>query len=369
MNPVKYQKKITSISVFLSSFIFLLSMEFIYSPGASGQYNFYILILVNAVFLGIALFNRGLVRVHRGDFLYFGAALLVSLYKFNSVSVSYGLFLMAAWFIQRMRFYHVKQLHIALILVSAVKTLVELVFLRKAVRAEGFMATSATIFSVIMCISIYYLMTHLSAKKKVRFREYVCVAFALICIYLSESRSSILAAAGIMAYCISSAMLMKKGKNRAASVALYLFLAFVAVTLALEYFSFDRFMTQRGNAQDSTNTRMSLILLFGRQLLENPVMLFIGKGGGYTVQTANIPLHQDVLMVLCEYGLVGLIGVYLMLFRKRKMDMVYWAIFLLGTFHNIMTCPIAFIIFFATIRSKDFEGEKNGSACRTLPRK
>lgn len=361
-------KKISSISAFLSVFIFLLSMEFIYSPQASGQYNFYILTLVNLVFLCLALLNRKLVRLHKEDFLYFCAAFVISVYKFNSISVSYGMFLMVAWFIRRMPFFHIKQLHIALIIVSALKTLVEHVFSHMAVRAAGFMATSATIFSVIMCISIYYLLTNLSAKKKTRIREYVYVAMALVCIYLSESRSSILAAAGIAAYCVSSDMLTKKGKNRAASVALYLFLAFVAVCVALEYFNFDRFMTSRGNAQDSTNTRLSLIITFGRQLLEDPLMLFIGKGGGYTVQTIHIPLHQDVLMVLSEYGVVGLIVTYLMLFRKAKMNLVYWAIFLLGTFHNIMTCPIAFIIFFATIQSRNIEGEKNGAIHRAARR-
>ena len=61
-----------------------------------------------------------------------------------------------------------------------------------------------------------------------------------------------------------------------------------------------------------------------------------------------MPLHQDILMILCEYGIIGMIYIYVFFVRKIKINIVLVPMVILFSFHNIVLAPFVACLFIIT---------------------
>jgi hypothetical protein len=129
-------------------------------------------------------------------------------------------------------------------------------------------------------------------------------------------------------------------------------------------------LIQRENGNASTLTRMGLYQLAINQTISSPQALFFGSGGGYTRNlislakgiSSQLPLHQDILMIVCEYGIFGSIALYYSFLRKRKWKWYWWFILIVGTFYNVVISPICLLLTFITANSE----RQNSEGIRTI---
>ena len=356
ISALHFKKKLRftrySLSMWLTqAMIFLVSMEFMYSPG-SGTYNIYLLMLLSA-FLPIVYIGglSGSFRLKRSDLLCLIMIVWLVFWGSGTEPIRYGMAFFVIWMLRRFPFRSMRTFHVLLVVVGAVRTIL-MYASSPHLRAVGFYTGSPTLFSMSMCISIYYLCNSYYRKPK----DWIYCIIAFVCILLTESRSTILAAVGIMAYALLESFLRKNQKQLPIAVAIIGCVAFLALLVAADLFDFNSFMTSRDNAQDSLLTRTGMISRFLTELSNDFSMLMIGRGGGYTLSRLNIgtghlPLHQDILMMVCEYGLIGTVLLVYAFFKNSKMDIVMWALLIVGTFHNFVICTIVILQFISTMEA------------------
>ena len=119
----------------------------------------------------------------------------------------------------------------------------------------------------------------------------------------------------------------------------------------------------RDNRSESTNTRIYYYELFFDLLKNNSKMVFIGNGAGYVTKyisnliTTNlyVPLHQDFLMFICEYGLIGCGFMYVFFIKKLKMNWLLWLTLFLCSFHNFILSPSLVCLFILTNNSLNYQ--------------
>ena len=172
-------------------------------------------------------------------------------------------------------------------------------------------------------------------------------------IYLSESSSALLCAVGLIFYKILINFInYRKEKNEIINKTRFLKILILIGGLITAYFLFthlEEFLSiiPRSNRDASTLTRTNYLNLFIDQLKQNKDMFLIGRGGGYTqffiknlIGTSIFyPLHQDILMLICEYGVLGLIYLYVLYLKDLKLNWIIWIVILLCSFHNLILSP------------------------------
>lgn len=343
--------------------LFLISMEFLYSPG-SGTYNAVILVLLCGVLTGLRfVLGSGKLKIKRSDLMSFFLLIWIVLWGDKRESLRYAMTLYIIWLLTKLPMRDLRKLHIWLICIGTMCT-AYMLLTAPGQRAIGYFAGSPTLFSYSMCISIYYLLFSAGHRKK----DYILCAFAMLCIILTESRTTILAAAGIIGWSIARDYFSTFKKQLPIAIVIATAVALIGVIVFLRFFDVEQFMYGRGNARASSETRMGMIMRFVNQLRTDPVMLMIGKGGGYTVNLltvgdSHLPLHQDILMLVCEYGLLGFAAIVLLFFVPLQMNWLMWAILITGSFHNIIISPISILCFVTAVRSINQE-HKASTNCK-----
>ena len=103
----------------------------------------------------------------------------------------------------------------------------------------------------------------------------------------------------------------------------------------------------RDNRDASTLTRTKYLSYFINDFFSNILNILLGHGGGYTQNYISsvigegkfYPLHQDIIMILCEYGVVGFIYIYKVFISKLRLNWILLIVLILCSFHNIILSP------------------------------
>jgi len=95
---------------------------------------------------------------------------------------------------------------------------------------------------------------------------------------------------------------------------------------------------------DSGRTRFVLISYILSDIQNNPFTLLFGNGGGYVENLIGIksgtsgylPVHQDFVLILAEYGIVGILAIFFIFLKKHRAKFVFLFVFAACSFHNIV---------------------------------
>lgn len=228
-------------------------------------------------------------------------------------------------------------------------------------RVTGFLMSSPTLFSFIVLIALTYLIF----TDKTKFDIFLIIIGTWI-IYETGSRSTLL----VLLFFIVVFAFQKlyprinfqemKYKN---VIKYGLILILLVVLFVLGKNVLDGSLLGREAGHESTNTRLKFLLTGANYLLDNPLKLIFGSGAGFSYELISeltgkhIPIHFDLLAVLIDFGLPGLITMLLLpFFLVRSWSWQAWILLLLGSIHNLMLFPIglAFVILISNhLNTKD----------------
>lgn len=117
---------------------------------------------------------------------------------------------------------------------------------------------------------------------------------------------------------------------------------------------------------ESNQTRMGLYNFVFEQLKSDFRMIFIGKGGGYIERTIEnsfglsyyLPVHQDFLMILSEYGLIGLLSVLYAFLKGKRTKWLFIYLFIACSFHNIVLSSKIMVLMTIALQNIENENDK-----------
>ena len=348
MGRVNVKIRNKRINSLLQLLTLALCCEVFYSPG-SGAFNMYILPCVSAVVMLAILFTNVKMLTRGIDVLIWMFIIIwTMLWGTGKEPFRYAMTFVIIYAISGLYVGNMRRLHIVLIIVGAILSVQNILLDHD--RATGYML-SPTIYSLQTAISMYYLLENKQRKRHDLI--YCLVGFAMI--VLTFSRTNILAGGGILVYYYVKNLYLKSRKQLPiARIVLYSFVGCAAVVL-ISIIDIKSLMDIRSNAQDSTNTRMYWITLVLNQMAANHSSYLIGLGGGYAAGLlsagAYVPMHQDLMLFACEYGLVYFVLLFFQINKKYHLSLVEWALIIVGSFHNLFLSSVTVLLFFATIRS------------------
>jgi len=220
-------------------------------------------------------------------------------------------------------------------------------------RTTGFLSTSPTNFGFLLMIGIAII---IFSDKMTKF-DFLVILFSLLLIYRTYSRSIIFGALGVIAIRV---LIMSWNSRKVGHLKTGIIFLILACIL---YLVFPAISNIRADGGDSDNTRVFLIQGLWNRLLEIPVHIITGFGGGssysYTSSLVGrvLPPHFDLLVWIFDLGIVGgtlFMAAILALTRDHfKIICVY--LLVVGTVHNLLFFPQALFLIFLF-----WGGEDNG---------
>ena len=211
-------------------------------------------------------------------------------------------------------------------------------------RTTGFLSTSPTNFGFLLMIGIAII---IFSDKMTKF-DFLVILFSLLLIYRTYSRSIIFGALGVIAIRV---LIMSWNSRKVGHLKTGIIFLILACIL---YLVFPAISNIRADGGDSDNTRVFLIQGLWNRLLEIPVHIITGFGGGssysYTSSLVGrvLPPHFDLLVWIFDLGIVGgtlFMAAILALTRDHfKIICVY--LLVVGTVHNLLFFPQALFLIF-----------------------
>ena len=335
--------------VFSQISLFFLISEKIYNPTYfSGRYNQQITLIIFGISLVFLLMKK--VSLKKSDIVSIIMMVYIVLYGFCSESIRYGLIFFSLLIWSKIPVKNITVLHRTLVIEATFFSILDLS--RGYERVSGFSSGSPTLFSCALAISFTYFIF----KKRREKGDYI---FVLICVMLlvkTESSSTLILFVALILYKIGINMLKKFGCT---SFYMKLLIAIgVLFIFALVVLDLDALLGvfNRSNRDASTLTRLGLYEKFGEIFIKTPLSFLFGYGGGFTQKyiqaywgvSSHLPLHQDVLMLACEYGAFGMLMIVRYLIRRYNFNFIIIVILLLSTFHNIILAPTILLLLVIT---------------------
>ena len=356
LNPLEYT--VTPQALFctvFSLFIVLSFMERIYSPGkSSGTFNSAITLLY--VGFGVAIIAAHLksLRFDGFDLAAFVAVAYFAFHSYGQRSFLYATIVVGIYCFIKIRLSNLAIVHRLLVCLGL---LCCLAFCLGSSRWSGFFTSSAPVFALVMTCSVLYLLFSPQSGKI----DYVLAAIATAMIAMTQTRILLLAALVLWVGRFAKRRL-KSFENFLKAhkiIAAVLILAF-AVFIALNYEDILGLVSRDGG-DDSNRTRIKLMTGAISQWVATPFSLLFGNGGGYAMAytamanasyTGNLPVHQDILMLLCDYGVIGFAVFCLALYPAFKNWPWYcWLVLAVATFHNVFTTGATVLLMFMTFQA------------------
>ena len=271
------------------------------------------------------------------------------LFFLNTETIRYSLFFLICVLWNDVKISDIKVFHIIIIIFGFLCCMYQIS--NGITRPSGFL-NSPTIFSCMIALSITYLLF----EKNVNIFNYIFILIGIFEIYISESSSSLLIVFALILYKIFINFIISKKEKKADKMSdvkkkkILIFIGIASVIAGIYFVNNINALLsiiQRNNRDASTSTRIEFIMIFINQFIHSVKMFFIGNGGGYTqafiiknlVSSHHMPLHQDILMLLIEYGLLGFLYIYNFFIKKLKLNYILLIILILFSFHNIILCP------------------------------
>ena len=300
-----------------------------------------------------AVINR---KIKQRDYPVIILAIIVAVYAHSTEGIRYFLLIIALFTWAKFKYTSILLLARILVWFGLVTSVTQIK--NGLIRIEGFAHNSPPQFSCYMLICFVYLVIYYYNKafvEKVNRSELIKCRFILIeiaisifLIFLSGTRSTLLFAVAIGMFFVLCAFVQKSGFKQKKLFFFMIIIVAAILVLLLSNSVLDLYYSKLArNAtliSDSNRTRAALLGEVFGEIKRNPIMIIIGKGGGYVEQllksrygiTEYLPVHQDFVLILAEYGIVGLIALYCVLLKKHKAAFVFLMMFIPCSFHNIV---------------------------------
>ena len=353
-------KKPNGLEALIVIYLFLALCEFLYTRN-TGQWTKVVLAGFFAV--GVYAFFMERQKLKRLNVIQLMVAFGVLLWSVNSQGIRYFLTLTTVVFWARHRFGALEKLIKIMAWLGIVLAFVQ--FAQGMTRVTGFYANSPTQMACTMYLFECYLLIRMM-NTGVRPSTLLLCALCIIAIFLTETRSVLLAGAavfagyGIILFVDYSPIRSKKLLFVLAGLMLLLFLAVFAKPLI----SFVQSKFQRTNSSDSTNTRMFMYRTVLDIMRGDKAILLFGGKGGYThelfkgVKGQYIPVHQDFLLFAVEYGLVGLVVILTAFLWGKRTALYFFMVYGVGAFHNVILNPVFVILLAVTMADMERRGDR-----------
>lgn len=336
---------------FIATFI-MTFMEQIYSPeSGSGEYSFYIglIILATGAFLAVSNLKTNDFKINLKQLLSSAVILAIILiwhvpgYLYISVSYTVIFAIVLVWSFVKLDSYDFifDTLNIAgfIFVVGQINNGV--------LRPAGFLTTSATLFSFIQLVGIAY---NLYGRDRISLKTWLMLTSLLFQIIVTDSRSTLAGALLVISLYILQNLSYIFSNNKwirliftILMMSLMAMTAFILSDWLLKLF--DRGIT----GSQSTDTRMNIINYYISYIISGIRPFFVGGRAGMSqfIMTNYIfpgipfyPVHQDFIVLLTEYGLLGSLLVTKLLSTRIKFNLILILLLIIGSFHNLLLSPI-----------------------------
>ena len=336
--------------------ILLFMWERLYYPsGATANiYNIYVLVIACTVFAVVGWQRSPKVglRIRARELWVPLCLLFIGFHRWeSSVEVFRNvLTFILIWICGKITLGGMKTLHRILIVLGAVYSIFQMIAM-PGIRSVGFLIVSPTTFSYVLLIAVYALLFY----DDFSFVDAILVSLAVGNVFLTQSRSTLLM---VIILCVMRFVFGRMKKIRLSFSTMKnvsLILTFIMAVFAFEMFDLDN-LSIRENQMASTFSRTEYIMRVVRVIQNEWGMLFLGKGGGFSITLNSsismlgrqIPLHQDILMFVCDYGIIGTLFIYYVFIAKLQWSIIALGVFLVGTFHNFFNAPTVVLLFVLT---------------------
>lgn len=332
-----------------------LCLERIYMPGkTSGSFNGLIYGLFLVLAFGLLMLNMSKVSYGLRDLVFVFVAMYFLFWHYDSRSLQYAIIVLTVLFIGKLNIDDMLVLHRALV---GLGLIFSIVFCIGEERWSGFLNNSAPVFSLIMVTSMAYLLFHPNSKVI----DYCLALIALFLIFMTETRITLL---------VGLVLLVARFFNGPSKKIINFFirhklLLFIVLTIVVwfVFLNYDLLLSiiSRSNGDASSETRIGLMQGVCAQWLQSASSLIFGNKGGFAMHyvalldpaiSGNMPVHQDVLMLLCDYGCLGFL-LFVFAFSSFAMKWPWYAFLILAmaTFHNVFTAGVSFLLLILSFNS------------------
>lgn len=341
-------------AVVLQASLFLPNMEMLYAPNApSGSYGSYFLLM--ELLLALMAIGYSNISFTKKDLAKFIIVLILMAWSYSSLSIKYGLIFLAIALWDKIAICDMRNLHRSLIVAGIICALL---FGVQGQRLTGFMSYSAPMFAFTLCVSCAYLLFCDNRLLPSPFNAALVLLGAAM-IWLSETRVFMVAVAVLIIARVVFAIYYNRlipQQYKAIMITMLVIVIIAVVALNIETILQ---MIEREGGSASSETRASLISQILPEIIHSPLAVLFGHGGGFAesfcethaVGVSNLPLHQDFLSYIADYGLVGLIVIAVGFFSRIEWKWYLWLLLVLFSFHNILTGWTAFLLVYCTFQS------------------
>ena len=305
--------------------------------------------------------------IRRNDIYGFVLAILLMIYAQSSEGLRYGLLVISIITWSKFKYIITTAIHV-LVIIGFVSSLSQIT--NRMERIEGFCHGSPPQFAcymyvcfVFLAIYFYNMAKYPFSNRQRRYKTIVLMECAgcILLIFLTGTRSIFAAAVAIGIYYIICSITenIQRKQRKWTVVALLIAAGLIVMLFADKLISVFYDRTSRGglSVTGSDSTRMALLQMVISDMIKNPITFIIGHGGGYVEsfirQRLNIneyfPLHQDFILMLSEYGIVGLLLLFCTIIKKYKALMVLLVLFVPCSFHNIILNTRAMLLMFIIV--------------------
>jgi len=313
------------------------------------------IISVGIALFGIALCILKRIRFKKQDVNCVIVALIALVYSRSSEGIRYFLLLLSWIMWAKFQFNNLLNFVYILVLTMACYSVPQLV--QGVTRITGF-STSPPQAACVLLVCETYMMVYMANAGK----NWKSLLLSCLCIFLifeTGTRSNLVAGILVFAFfCLRVLLNNRKIKNNI-NVFWVVLLFSMAIMILLAPTLFPMILSKlgRGNATESTGTRIYIYKALFEQILQSPQNLLIGSKGGFVeiylkqILGTNeyFPGHQDYLVILCEYGLVGLVTVFYVFLKKHTGWLYFFLVFTVCSFHNIMLSGTTMMLMLITM--------------------
>lgn len=337
----------TVLALVLQLLILLIRSEVLYNrTGIAGTYNVPTLLLLACV--GVAVCLGSNLRFSKLDFARFVFCAVLIVWGASRYSLIYGMlfFLVAIW--DKIRFNDLANFSRAIIVMGFICTYL----FGDGSRSTGF-CYSAPMYAYSLCLASTYLL-FADKQKRLGAINTLLLIVAAIQIWSAETRLFMVYFAVVVVYRFSGSVVDRVlGSSKHAKVMRVLVIAIIVAVCAVSIDQLQQLFSRDGGAS-SNETRMGLYENLIPQIIQSPFTLLFGHGGGYAMAytaaastyQGNLPVHQDFLLYLTDYGIVGLSLIAFLFFCNRSWTWYMWLLLVLCTFHNVATSGLAILLLF-----------------------
>lgn len=338
----------------LKLFLFIIMIDRIYLPSyaKTGEYNNIIFPMIALAMGWYAFYRIKVFSIKKLSVVYVIILGMIINYTFLGGDIKellrYILVILISLFLLEIEEINLRKYFIATIILGTLFSTYD--FFMNIERSTGFLRTSPTIYSLIILIAIVYF---LYVGKCEVFEKVLC-GLGVLVIFTTGSRSTLVAA---IIFIVAKFIIGMRIKNN--KLIFKVIVSILSITLLIFIFSFSEINTDnyklRENANQSNETRFGFIMKVFDKMNNDKISYIVGSGPGasYNIIDSNkgvkVPIHQDVIAILCDFGVIGIMFLFILLsIGKYNMTWQGKVLLIVGSFHNLIFYPIGIILIYLT---------------------